>query len=236
MDRLAPFFSGLALALAGCAYAAPDAQIPVTYLCERGISIEVAFSDDSARLIASGVDAYLAAQPAGSGFRYTGEGHELRGKDHLLTWTQPSGALQQCRDQEWAMKQPQIQPPIATLDGTRWQLVYFESSDDTIGRIVPPRLERYTMEFSRDGSVALQLDCNRARAMWSAEPSSANGGSITFTPGMMTRAMCGPDAMDTRIAADLGRIRSYTLRGDTLNLALEADGGIYTWNPLVDEQ
>lgn len=229
MDCRGPFLAMLAGLLAGCVYTAPESQKPFTYLCERGVTIDVAFGADSGRLRGPGVELGLAAQPAGSGFRYTGEGHELRGKDHLLTWTQPSGEIQQCREEGWAMKQPQIQPPIASLAGTRWTLAHFESSDDTVGRIVPPRLERYTMAFGEDGSVALQLDCNRANARWTVEPSSASGGGISFTPGMMTRAMCGPDAMDNRIAADLTRIRSYTLRGDTLNLALEADGGIYTW-------
>ena len=48
----------------------------------------------------------------------------------------------------------------------------------------------------------------------------------------MTRAMCQPGAMDSTIARDMGYIRSYTIRGTTLSLALQADAGIYTWEAL----
>ena len=43
----------------------------------------------------------------------------------------------------------------------------------------------------------------------------------------MTRAMCQQGALDSRLARDLARIRSFTLKQDRLFLALEADAGIY---------
>jgi heat shock protein HslJ len=85
------------------------------------------------------------------------------------------------------------------------------------------------LEFMPDGSAALQLDCNRARSMWKAEPSSPTGGGLTMGPGPMTRAACQPGAMDSQIARDLTNIRSYTFRGEFLGLALYADAGIYLW-------
>jgi hypothetical protein len=42
------------------------------------------------------------------------------------------------------------------------------------------------------------------------------------------RHFLGP-SMDDRIARDLSNIVSYRLVGDTLNLALKMDSGIYTW-------
>jgi hypothetical protein len=39
--------------------------------------------------------------------------------------------------------------------------------------------------------------------------------------------------MDTRIAGDLERVRTYTLGGDRLNLVLEANGGVYTWRRMA---
>lgn len=127
------------------------------------------------------------------------------------------------------MQQPQIQPPVPTLAGSKWRLVHFQSSDDAIGTKVPPSVERYTMEFMADGNVALQLDCNRAGSTWEAASSSARGGSLALKGGPMTRAMCQPGAMDTQIARDLSRVRSYTFDGNRLSLALEADAGIYVW-------
>lgn len=110
-------------------------------------------------------------------------------------------------------------------------LVGFQSPDDAIGTVVPPRPDRYTLNFGADGKLAAQLDCNRAMGSWEATSPSATGGSLAIKGGAMTRAMCGPGAMDNRIAADLGRIRSYTLRDGRLYLALEADAGIYEFRP-----
>jgi heat shock protein HslJ len=112
--------------------------------------------------------------------------------------------------------------------------VQFQSSDAAIGIIVPPRIERYTVTFGEDGRAAFQLDCNRAVAGWSAEPASGGGGTIRFSPGAMTRAACGPGAIDSRIASDLQRLRSYSVTEGRLLLALEADGGTYLWDPAVD--
>ena len=213
------------------AAAAPDPVRTVTFLCERGASISVAFQGSGAVLNDGSRTVRLSAQPTGSGIHYTGEGHDLRGKGPELVWTDPSGKAQTCRDEEWAMKQPQIQEPLASLGGTSWKLVHFQSSDDAIGTIVPPRVERYTMTFGADGTLAMQLDCNRASSRWEAAPSSPRGGSLTLSPGMMTRAFCGEGAMDSRIAMDLAHIRSFTLADGRLHLALEADAGIYVWEP-----
>lgn len=119
--------------------------------------------------------------------------------------------------------------PATELAGSSWQLAYFESSDDAIGRLVPPRLERYTVEFAADGAASFQLDCNRLSSRWTQTSASARGGSISFAPGAMTRAFCGEDAMDARIARDLARVRSFTIVGNQLSLALETDAGIYAW-------
>jgi hypothetical protein len=48
----------------------------------------------------------------------------------------------------------------------------------------------------------------------------------------MTRAMCLRASWDDRLARDFGCVRSYTLEGDKLHLALTLDSGIYTWRRL----
>jgi para-nitrobenzyl esterase len=123
------------------------------------------------------------------------------------------------------------QAPIPGLTGTRWQLVQFQSSDDANGVVKPGNATRYTLELAADGRVAMQIDCNRGTGKWSARATSATGGSLSIGPMAVTRAAC-PDPMANRLAMDSGRVRSYTLKGDTLNLALEADGGVYTWQRL----
>ncbi|MDT1878174.1 META domain-containing protein, partial [Acinetobacter baumannii] len=54
-------------------------------------------------------------------------------------------------------------------------------------------------------------------------------GVISFGNVAMTRMMCPEGSLDTRIARDMGNVRSYTLQGRTLSMSLMADGGIYVW-------
>ncbi|MEL3891187.1 META domain-containing protein [Ferrovibrio sp. MS7] len=206
--------------LGGCAPKAPSP--PVALACEGGPAISIAFDGGAARLTAGEVKVRLAEQPAASGIHYAGGGHDLRGEGLDLTWTDPSGRVLQCREMP--------------LIGTAWRLVHFQSSDDAIGIIVPPRLERYAMAFGSDGRVVLQLDCNRASAQWQGRATTRAGGSLTIQSGMMARAMCGPGAIDSRLARDLGYVRSYTLLPDgRLSLALQADAGIYLWAPAAPD-
>lgn len=228
---LAAIPMALSACVAGTDQTAPDvASVErVNFVCDRSDSVSVSFAGDKAVLTVAGNTATLQQQPSGSGFRYSGEGHDIRGKGPELTWTKPDGTTRSCREEKWAMQQPQIQPPVPTLAGSKWRLVHFQSSDDAIGTKIPPNVEGYEMEFLSDGRVMLKLDCNRASAQWQAVPSSPAGGSLMLKGGPMTRAMCQPGAMDAAIAQDLGRVRSYTFRGNTLGLALEADSGIYLW-------
>jgi membrane-bound inhibitor of C-type lysozyme len=95
---------GLAAGLiAGCAPAFTGAQQPapkrrVVFMCEGGESITIDFADDAATLIVGGSRLQLAQQPAASGIRYSGSGHELRGKGPDMVWTDSDGTAHHCRD------------------------------------------------------------------------------------------------------------------------------------------
>ncbi len=116
------------------------------------------------------------------------------------------------------------------LAGTSWRLVRFQSMDDAIGEIVPGDPSAYTMTLSADGSVQMQLNCNRAMGTWSVEPASDGiSGAFTFGPLATTRALCPPPSMDDRIARDAQWVRGFLLRDGQLHLSLMADGGIYSW-------
>ncbi|MFN0114299.1 MAG: MliC family protein [Paracoccaceae bacterium] len=201
----------------------------VAFLCDRGVNISVQFAGDTAVLTYEGQSVRLSRQETGSGYLYSNGSHRFRGKGTEATWTDAAGQDRLCRDQDEAMKQPQVEPSPVTLAGTKWRLIHFQSSDDAIGTIVPPRVERYTAEFGADGRLSLQLDCNRASSNWTSDEASQRGGSLALSPGPMTRAACGAGALDSQIARDLVRIRSYTIIGSQMSLALEADGGIYLW-------
>lgn len=116
------------------------------------------------------------------------------------------------------------------LAGTQWRLVEFQSMDDAQGIVRPSEGTVYSMWLHGDGTVALQLNCNRATGTWSAVPGSeATSGQFEFGPLAATRALCPPPSMDDSIVAQSGYIRSYLLQDDRLYLSLVADGGIYVW-------
>jgi YD repeat-containing protein len=217
----------VALAVAAGAQEAPR---EVAFQCDgSGRGISVTFADGQARLLTRGTTIVLDGQPVGSGMHYAGGGHDLRGKGDALVWTDPAGEIQMCEAE--AAAQDEAASP-GGLAGTAWTLVHFQSMDGAIGTVTPPRPGRYTMTFGEDGTLALRLDCNRGSASWSVAPeATADGGQLTLGAAMMTRAACGEGALDVQIARDLERVRSYTIADGQLNLALEADSGLYTWRP-----
>ncbi len=125
-----------------------------------------------------------------------------------------------------------IQP--GQLAGTSWQLVELRSNDDAIGATRVPEPARYTLAFDGAGQVALRLDCNRGRGTATITPTGLTGGRLEFGPVAMTRAMCPPGSLDTRVARELPFVRSYMLQGDTLRLELFADGGQQVWRRVAE--
>jgi heat shock protein HslJ len=117
------------------------------------------------------------------------------------------------------------------LTGTTWRLHDIQSMDDAQGNTRPQPDRVYTMRLTPDGRAAFQLDCNRGSTSYTVGTSEVGRGTITFGNVAMTRAMCPPGSLDSRIARDMGYVRSYMMQGDTLSLSLMADGGIYVWKP-----
>jgi len=119
---------------------------------------------------------------------------------------------------------------FAPLAGTQWRLVEFQSMDDTKGTTRPSDGTLYTMWLHGDGTVTMQLNCNRATGRWLAKAGSDDAsGSFEFGPLAATRALCPPPSMDESIVAQSAYVRSYLLKDDRLYLSLMADGGIYVW-------
>ena len=118
----------------------------------------------------------------------------------------------------------------SALTGTEWRLVEFQSMDDAQGTTRPSEETLYTMWLHGDGTVTMQLNCNRATGTWSAaRGSDAASGRFEFGPLAATRALCPPPSMDESIVAQSSYVRSYLLKDDRLYLSLMADGGIYVW-------
>jgi heat shock protein HslJ len=133
-----------------------------------------------------------------------------------------------------AASPPKARPAAAdsSLAGSRWRLEQFQSSDDATGVLKPAAGAVYEIEFGTDGALSMKLDCNRAAGRWSAQPSGPGRGTLSLSAGAMTRAMCPPGSLDTRIAGDAEHVRSYIV-GDRLSLSLMADGGVYTWRRMA---
>ena len=118
-------------------------------------------------------------------------------------------------------------PSKATgLEGTSWQLVKFQGSDDTT--LTPDDGAKYTIEFARDGQLTARIDCNRGRGTWK----SSGPSQVQFGPMALTRATCPPGSLHDQIVKQWPNIRSYVIRDGHLFLALMADGGIYEFQPL----
>lgn len=127
--------------------------------------------------------------------------------------------------------EPASESPLA---GTEWQLVEFQSMDDTQGTTRPADPSMYTMRLNKDGTVNMKLNCNRATGTWSSEPAAdSTSGGFGLGPLASTKALCPPPSMDEQINAQAQYIRSYLLKDGRLYLSLMADGGVYAWEPLT---
>jgi len=120
---------------------------------------------------------------------------------------------------------PSASLPVTGFAGTSWQLVKFQSSDDTT--LTPDDRAKYTIEFAAGGQLIARIDCNRGHGTWKTTGPS----HIKFGPLALTRAQCPPGSLHDHIVKQWGNIRSYVIRDGHLFLALLADGGIYEFEP-----
>jgi heat shock protein HslJ len=118
------------------------------------------------------------------------------------------------------------------LVGSSWQLLELQSSDDSIGIVRPDDPAKYEMMLAANGTATLRLDCNRGTGRWMSTATNRTQGTMTFAPLAMTRAACPPGSLDTRVARELGFVRTYLTDGDTLRLIMMADGGSQVWSRL----
>ena len=117
------------------------------------------------------------------------------------------------------------------LVGTTWRLVSIESMSDEQPTTTIDDPAKYTVTFGADGRAAFQVDCNRGNGSWTAAAAASDSGSLSFGPIALTKMFCPQPSVDTTVAADLGRVRSYLLSDGKLHLSMEADSGIMHWEP-----
>lgn len=112
------------------------------------------------------------------------------------------------------------------LGGTSWRLVQIMSMDDSTA--VPDDPSSYTIEFGADGTVGMQIDCNRGTGSWTSESDSG----LQFGPIASTRALCPPESLHDTYLAQFEWVRSYVMRDGHLFLATMADGAIIEFEPM----
>jgi len=94
----------LAIALLALCALSPEARAqtvkPVEYACAGGMAFTVTFQNDTDTALLALPDkppVKLAIAISGSGFRYLGEGYELRGKGETAWLTPPKGEMIECQ-------------------------------------------------------------------------------------------------------------------------------------------
>jgi para-nitrobenzyl esterase len=122
--------------------------------------------------------------------------------------------------------------PKDPLIGTTWQLLSIESMSSEQPSTTIETPSEYTVTFGDDGQAGFRVDCNRGNSTWKAEAAAADSGTLTFGPIGLTKMMCPQPSDDSKVAAALGRVRSYLLSDGKLHLSLEVDSGIMHWEPM----
>ena len=117
------------------------------------------------------------------------------------------------------------QAASAGLGGSSWQLVKFQGGDGAA--LIPDDKSKYTLAFGADGVVNARIDCNRGMGAWK----SRGPHQLEFGPLALTRMACPPAPLTDRITKDWTYVRTYTMRGGHLFLALMADAGVYEFEP-----
>ena len=107
------------------------------------------------------------------------------------------------------------------LIGT-WQWQAFEDSasgaESSAITVDDPAL--YVLNLLDDGTAQVTADCNVAQMDYRVD-----GNSLTFLPGPMTLAACGPDSLSNEFVMRLGEVASYVVDGEQLVLNLKVDAG-----------
>lgn len=118
-------------------------------------------------------------------------------------------------------------PDPHPLEGSEWQLAEIHTSGSTT-TLTPPLQARHTLTFGPDGALALQLDCNRGRATWSAGKPKNGAGALSIGPVASTRMLCPEPSFGTQLAG-LSEARSYILTTDRRELVIETGSLRYTF-------
>jgi heat shock protein HslJ len=148
--------------------------------------------------------------------------HVFRIKEERLEFFDGTGTILA----RFAAPGPKVKPSVAApaLAGTAWQLVKFQGPDNT--RLQSAEPASYTLAFAADGRLGAVIGCHRARSTWEASGHS----ELQFGALTLKGSSCSGPLHDHQVA-NLPRVKSYSIRGGHLYLALMGDGGVYEYEP-----
>lgn len=108
--------------------------------------------------------------------------------------------------------------------GVTWEWVESLYSDDTSIEVYDP--SSYTMLLQPDGSVILQVDCNRGGGSYTLDDSQ-----LTLDVAVMTRVACPEGTLSEVFMRDLNAAATYMMDGEDLVISLFADAGVMRFQP-----
>jgi heat shock protein HslJ len=106
------------------------------------------------------------------------------------------------------------------LEGSEWRLAAIDTSGSTT-TLTPALQAQHTLTFGDEGALALQLDCNRGRASWTAGKPRNGAGAIDIGPIASTRALCPQPSFGNQMATALSEAQTYVLTMDRRELVIE---------------
>jgi para-nitrobenzyl esterase len=107
--------------------------------------------------------------------------------------------------------------PDSIVDVT-WEWVGFTTPVEQVTVDAP---DRYTIQFGRDGRLAMRADCNRGMGSYTVTPDRR----LTLGAIALTRAMCPEGSLSDRFAKEVGRAAIWFMRDGDLYLDLPMDSG-----------
>ncbi|SEQ41373.1 para-nitrobenzyl esterase [Devosia sp. YR412] len=102
--------------------------------------------------------------------------------------------------------------------GVTWEWLGLQTPKDQIEVADPAS---YSVTFAEDGSMALQVDCNRGFGRYTVSADSR----ISIKPIGATRMMCPEGSLDQQFAINLERVGSFFLLDGELLLEQPFDSG-----------
>ncbi|MDM8529156.1 META domain-containing protein [Anaerolineales bacterium HSG24] len=119
----------------------------------------------------------------------------------------------------WIPDAPLVPSGQAKLSDQVWYWQGYQDATE-INDFTVPNPAKYTLEFLPDGTYQVVADCNRGSGSYVED-----GSSLTFGPGPMTLAECGPESLYDEFVTRLGDVVTYVFDDGKLVLNLKMDAG-----------